>query len=69
MPRKKTIDREKLNLEILSYLRRYGKTPVSTLCAMYELSQPSLSRILQNVREEIVVIGKAKKQCTRREER
>jgi hypothetical protein len=61
MARKKIIDKEKLNLEILSYLRRYGKTPVSTLCGIYQLSQPSLSRILQNVRDEIVVIGKAKK--------
>lgn len=61
MVRKKSIDKERLTVEILSYLKRFGKTSASVLCQMHHLSQPSLSRILAGAKNEIIVIGKAQK--------
>jgi hypothetical protein len=60
MPKKKTVDKEKLQAEILAFIGLHGITSSQTLCQLFKISQPTLSRILSSIKNERVVIGKAR---------
>ncbi|MES2613937.1 MAG: type II toxin-antitoxin system HipA family toxin YjjJ [Bdellovibrionota bacterium] len=51
---------ENAKQELLAYLRKNGQTTTKTLCQILELSQASLSRILSSIKDQIVVMGKAR---------
>ena len=60
MPKKKMVDKEKIQSEILAFISRNGAASPQTLCQLFKISQPTLSRILSSIKNKLVVIGKAR---------
>lgn len=60
MPKKKRVDKEKIQSEILAFISLHGVASPQTLCQLFKISQPTLSRILSSIKSELVVIGKAR---------
>jgi hypothetical protein len=60
MPRKAATDKEKLRFDILAYISRYGASSPQLLCQLFKISQPTLSRVLFLLQDELLVIGKAR---------
>jgi len=56
---KKYVDKEKIRTEILTHLRRQGPSSASLLCQIFKISQPTLSRILVSLKDQLLVLGKA----------
>jgi len=57
---RKHLDKSNLQIEILTYLRRNGATTLASLRDKFSISQPSLSRILSGLKNDILVAGKAR---------
>ncbi|HLB58401.1 MAG TPA: type II toxin-antitoxin system HipA family toxin YjjJ, partial [Gammaproteobacteria bacterium] len=57
---KKTVDKEKIRSEILAFISLHGVASPQTLCQLFKISQPTLSRILSSIKNELLVIGKAR---------
>lgn len=49
-----------MSSEILSYLRRHGATTLKSLREQFQISQPTASRLLNKLKADILVIGKAR---------
>jgi HipA-like protein len=60
MPKKKRVDKEKIQSEILAFISLHGAASPQTLCQLFKISQPTLSRILSAIKNELVMIGKAR---------
>jgi hypothetical protein len=60
MARNTVTDKARLQLEILTYLSRHGASSSQLLCQLLKISQPTLSRILSSMHNELLVIGKAR---------
>jgi hypothetical protein len=60
MPKKKILDKEKIQSEILAFISLHGVASPQMLCQLFKISQPTLSRILSAIKSELVVIGKAR---------
>jgi hypothetical protein len=60
MPKKKAVDKEKIQSEILAFINLHGAASAQTLCQLFKISQPTLSRILSPIKNELVIIGKAR---------
>lgn len=60
MPKKMLVDKAKLQSEILAFLSLHGIASPQTLCQLFKISQPTLSRILSLIKNEILIIGKAR---------
>ncbi len=58
MPRK-ALDKDKIQYELLAYLNRHGASPTQSLCQKFQISQPTLSRIISSIKNQILVLGKA----------
>lgn len=57
---RKNLDKSKLEAEVLTYLRRNGASTQQAIRDKFLISQPTLSRILSNLKTDILVIGKAR---------
>lgn len=57
---KKSINKEKLQSEILAYISRTGISSSRSLCQMFGISQSTLSRMISSSKDELLVIGKAR---------
>lgn len=53
------LDKIRLQAEVLAYLSRYGATPARVLCHTFKISQPTLSRIFSQIKDKLLIIGKA----------
>lgn len=60
MPKKKPVDKEKIQSDILAFISLHGAVSSHTLCQLFKISQSTLSRILSSIKNELVVIGKAR---------
>jgi len=60
MPKNKKVDKEKIRSVILDFISLHGATSSQTLCQLFKISQPTLSRILSLVKHELLIIGKAR---------
>jgi hypothetical protein len=56
---KQALNKEKLQSELLTYLRRQGLSSSQSLCQTFKISQPTLSRILSTIKDKLLIIGKA----------
>jgi len=59
MPRKALVDKEKLQSDLLAYLRLHGVSSSQSLCIAFKISQPTLSRMLSLIKDKLLIIGKA----------
>jgi DNA-binding Lrp family transcriptional regulator len=57
---RKSLDKNNLPAEILTHLRRQGATTLLSLRDKFLISQPTASRLLNKLKNDIVVIGKAR---------
>jgi hypothetical protein len=60
MPKKNLIDKEKIQSEILTFISLHGAVSPQALCQLFKISQPTLSRILSSIKNNLLVIGKAR---------
>lgn len=54
------LDREVLQGDIITYLRRNGVATLQSLCDKFSISQPSASRILSSLKADVLVMGRAR---------
>ncbi len=57
---KRALNREKLQSEILTFISRHGASSSQSLCQRFDISQPTLSRIIASNKNEFLIIGKAR---------
>ncbi|MBV8803328.1 MAG: type II toxin-antitoxin system HipA family toxin YjjJ [Gammaproteobacteria bacterium] len=57
---KKLIDKEKIQSEILAFINLHGATSSQTLRQLFKISQSTLSRAISSVKNELIIIGKAR---------
>jgi hypothetical protein len=57
---KNLIDKEKIQSEILVYISRHGASSSQSICQLFKISQPTLSRMLSAIKDDLLVIGKAR---------
>src|ERR1700733_10491413 len=58
MPRK-ALDKDKIQTELFAYLNRHGASTTQSLCQKLQISQSTLSRLLSQNKEQILILGKA----------
>jgi DNA-binding Lrp family transcriptional regulator len=56
----KSMDKNNLQADILTHLRRHGATTLQSLRDKFLISQPTASRILNKLKADILVMGKAR---------
>jgi hypothetical protein len=56
---KQSIDKEKIQTDILTHLKRKGPASAALLCQTFKISQPTLSRLLSPLKDSLLVLGKA----------
>src|SRR5438876_2410402 len=57
---RKNLDKGNLQTDILAYLRRNGASTLQSLRDKFSISQPSMSRLLSNLKKDLLIIGKAR---------
>lgn len=55
------MDKQKIQTDILTYLKRHGPTSAPILCQTFNISQPTLSRLLSSLKSSLFIVGQAQR--------